>query len=153
MKKKIIFILLFVFALDILSKYLVFNYVSFGTSKVVIKNFFTLVPIKNTGAAFSFLDNNNALLIVISIGILAYIIYSLRNLKLTKLTTISYGLLIGGLLGNLYDRIFYSYVRDFLSFRFIKWDFAIFNVADIAIVVGAILLFILMIKGHMKYED
>ena len=84
---------------------------------------------------------------------MAYIIYSLRNLKLTKLTTISYGLLIGGLLGNLYDRIFYSYVRDFLSFRFIKWDFAIFNVADIAIVVGAILLFILMIKGHMKYED
>lgn len=153
MKKRIVFIILFIFGLDILSKYLVFNHVEYGTSKVLIPNFFALVPVKNTGAAFSFFSNNNLILILISILILLYILYTLKNLKLTKTTTISYGLIIGGIFGNLYDRIFLRHVRDFISLKFYKWDFAIFNIADIAIVVGAVLLFILMIRGKMKYDD
>ena len=99
------------------------------------------------------MDNNNILLILISIAILFYLIWLLRKDKTTVLSDVSYGLLIGGLLGNLYDRLFLSYVRDFLSFRIFNYDFAIFNVADIAIVIGAILLFITFIKGSKKYED
>ena len=153
MKKRALFIISIVLSIDLLSKFLVFKYVTFGSSKIIIKNFFKILPVKNTGAAFSFFDNNNILLILISLGILIYLIYYFRTIKSTFVSDFSCGLLIGGLLGNLFDRIFLSYVRDFFSFKLFKWNFAIFNVADIAIVIGAFILLLLLVKGCSKNDN
>lgn len=153
MKKRLVIIAIITIFIDLFSKFLVFKHISYGSSKIIINGFFTIFPVKNTGAAFSFLDNNNLLLILISLVILFYLIYSIRKQKSSFLFDLSYALLIGGLIGNLFDRVFLSYVRDFLSFKIFNYNFAIFNVADIAIVVGAIFLFILMVKGSSKDEN
>ena len=84
-------------------------------------------------------DNMNFFLIPASIIVLVYLLRYIRYAENTKLNCISYGLIIGGLLGNLYDRLLFGYVRDFLSFNFWSFDFAIFNVADMAIVIGVII--------------
>lgn len=153
MKKRLVIIAIITIFIDFFSKFLVFKYISYGSSKTIINNFFTILPVKNTGAAFSFMDNNNLLLILISLVILFYLIYSIRKQKSSFLFDLSYALLIGGLIGNLFDRVFLSYVRDFLSFKIFNYNFAIFNVADIAIVIGAVLLFILTVKGSSKDEN
>ena len=152
MKKRLFLISLIVLFLDILSKYLVFGIVKYENSKVIISNFFTILPTKNYGAAFSIFENANMFLIVVSTLILMYLFILIKKQSLNKLSIFSYGLLIGGLIGNLYDRIIYSYVRDFFSFTIFGKDFAIFNVADIAIVIGAILLMFNIFKEGSKNE-
>lgn len=153
MKKRLILVIFLVFFVDLLSKFLIFKYISYGSSKIIIKDFFAIVPVKNTGAAFSILNDSKVLLILISLSVLIYLIYLSIKQKMNKTNFITYGLLIGGLLGNLFDRLFLSYVRDFFSFNIFGYDFAIFNVADIAIVIGAMLLFISMFKGSRSYEN
>lgn len=140
MKKKTLIVAFIVLFLDLLSKYLIFGLLDTNLKYTLIKGFFSINPIKNYGAAFSILEDSNILLISISVIILIYLLLMIRKEKDRFLNYLSYGLLIGGLLGNLFDRLFFSYVRDFISFTFFKYDFAIFNIADIGIVVGAIIL-------------
>jgi len=71
---------------------------------------------------------------------LIYLLVLINKQKDTLFNYLSYGLLIGGLLGNLFDRIVFKYVRDFISFTFFDYEFAIFNVADMAICIGVILI-------------
>ena len=153
MKKKSLIISAVVIFLDLLSKYLVFLFFPYQEEKTVIKNFFQLYPIKNKGAAFSSFENMNYLLISISVIILIYLIFTVLKRNGGLIKAFSYGFLIGGLIGNLFDRLIYGYVRDFLSFSFGNFNFAIFNVADIFIVVGAILLFIFSFKEGRKSEN
>ena len=150
MKKRVLIISFITLFLDLLTKYLIFGIDKFEDSVVVIKNFFKITPIKNFGAAFSTFENMNILLITISVIILIYLLYTVTKIKKTWLNAISYGILIGGLLGNLYDRLFFGYVRDFLSFKFWKFNFAIFNVADFGIVVGIILVLLLGVKKEKE---
>lgn len=150
MKKKVLIISFITLFIDLLTKYLVFSIDTFSDSVVVIKNFFKITPIKNYGAAFSTFENMNILLISISVIILIYLLYTITKVKNTKLNALSYGLLIGGLLGNLFDRLVFGYVRDFLSFKFFSFNFAIFNIADIGIVIGIFLLLILGIKKEKE---
>ena len=70
-----------------------------------------------------------------------------------KIEIIGYSLLLGGAIGNLIDRIVYGYVIDFLDFYIFKYDFPIFNVADIGIVVGIILLLVSMILEVYKNDN
>lgn len=146
MKKRILIIISCVLFIDLFSKYLIFHIIGNEGSKIIIKNFFSLSLVRNFGAAFSSFQNMNLILIFVSLIILGYLLYLLRSLKDTFLNSLSYGLLVGGLLGNLFDRMVFGYVRDFLSFRIFGYDFAIFNFADAAIVVGAILMVLLSFK-------
>jgi signal peptidase II len=77
----------------------------------------------------------------------------MKEYKNSKLKLWGFSLLIGGLLGNLVDRIIFGYVRDFFDFYIFGYDFPIFNVADIGVVVGILILIILIIKGDLVNED
>jgi len=109
----------------------------------LIKNFFSLYYVRNTGAAFSLLENNTTFLIIITV---IYIILINKLIKketeFSKLTITSLGLILGGIFGNFIDRIIRRGVIDYLAFTIFKYDFPIFNLADIAIVIGLILLLI-----------
>lgn len=93
--------------------------------------------VKNTGAAFSILSNNTWLLSAISvIFVIAVLIYRIVAKPKGVLLNIALVLFFAGALGNAIDRVAYGYVVDFIS---IKWfDFPVFNIADMAIVMGAV---------------
>lgn len=108
----------------------------------IIPNFFSLYYIENEGAAFSILGG--ARIILILVGVIALFIldrFINREKKISKLGVISLGMIIGGILGNMIDRILYGVVIDYLAFDLFNYSAPVFNIADIAITVG-ILLFI-----------
>lgn len=109
-------------------------------SIIVIPNFFKLELAFNTGGAWSILNGNVGVLILLNILILFILFKMSSKIKETCLKNISYVCLIAGTVGNLLDRIFYGAVTDFLSFNFWEYHYPIFNLADIMIVVGAFLL-------------
>ncbi|WP_136248729.1 signal peptidase II [Halomonas borealis] len=105
--------------------------------------FFNLTLLHNTGAAFSFLADHPgwqrwlfaAIAVAASIGLTLW----MKRLKASeRLLAVSLALIIGGALGNLYDRLVHGYVVDFLSFHAAGWYYPAFNVADIGITLGAI---------------
>lgn len=115
----------------------------------IINNFFSLTYVKNYGGAWGILNNNLFLLITISIfALLTINKYISSDVNTTKLSIVSYGMLIGGIFGNLIDRIFRGYVVDFLNFNIFNYDFPVFNIADMLIVVGIILMIIEVIGGY-----
>ena len=143
MKKRLLTYLVLVITLigDLLTKFLIKN-----KNIIIINNFLTFTYTKNTGAAWSLLAGRRFFLIIISVLFLGLIIYYSFKFKNNKRNNIAFGLIIGGLLGNLFDRIFYGYVRDFISLKFGNYYYPIFNVADIAIVISIILIIIAIIK-------
>lgn len=111
--------------------------------------FFHLTYVENTGAAFGMGFNRNGFFIGLSMVLLCVLFY-LQSLWSKKSRWLEAGLLLvaGGALGNLYDRIFYGYVVDFLDFR--VWP--VFNVADSCVTVGACCLAWGMRKEDLKKE-
>ena len=116
----------------------------------LIDNFFNITVAHNTGAAWSILSGYRIFLICLSIFEL-FIVYNvfIKGQKLNKRDNIVLGILIGGILGNLIDRIVYGYVIDFLDFKIFGYNFPIFNLADSMIVISVILLIYLICKGDM----
>ena len=148
--KKISLITFGLFIIDRISKILITNYFSLNVKHKIINNFFYITYCKNEGAAFSILSGNTLFLIFITFIILFIIYKNIKNKEnISNLSIISYSLLLGGILGNLYDRIFYGYVIDFLDFIIFKYNFAIFNLADTFIVIGAFML--LIFEGSDKF--
>ena len=125
---------------DYISKIAVLGSFSPGESRVVT-SFFNLVLVFNKGAAFSFLATAQGwqTLLFAVIAIVASFVIGVLILKNKekKLFCGGLGLILGGALGNLYDRIAYGQVVDFLDFHAMGWHFPAFNVADSAITVGA----------------
>lgn len=133
---KITFIVLL---LDQFIKFIINKYMEINTFIKVIPNFFKIYYVRNTGAAFSILENNTILIIIISVVFLVILDYYIKHEKeFTKLSIISLGMIMGGIFGNLMDRIIYHSVIDYLSFA----SFPIFNLADIGICIGVGLLII-----------
>ena len=136
-KKLIYYISFFLFILDQIIKILIQKNMSLYQEITIIPDFFSLNYVKNTGAAFSLLQNNSTILLLISflsVIILNYYIFKEKNI--TKISKISFGILLGGIYGNLFDRIIYRSVIDYLSFSVFNYSFPIFNLADIGITVG-----------------
>ncbi len=139
-------ITILVLGFDYLIKFLLTN-----KSFTIIKNFFMFNYTKNYGAAWSILNNQRIVLILVSlIFLVALFVYSFR-FKSNIRNKIAFGLVFGGLLGNLLDRIIYGYVRDFISLQFGSYQYPIFNIADIAIVIGIIFIIIAIIKKEDVY--
>lgn len=117
----------------------------------VIPNFFSIKYVQNTGAAWGIFSDQTMLLTIIgAIFLIVLNRYLAKEFKFTKFSMIGYGFLIGGMIGNLVDRILHGYVIDFLSFRIFSYDFPVFNVADILIVVGVFFLVVDLIRGEIN---
>lgn len=147
MNKKIVVISTILLIIDQITKALV----ELGDLHLsVIPNVFRINYYENTGAAFSIMEGKVQSLILISIVMLV-IIYSMTfSYDESKSTNFSFGLLFGGVLGNLVDRVFCGYVRDFIDFNIFGYNYPVFNFADVFIVLGVILLLIITIKGEKK---
>lgn len=145
MRKKICIFSILIFLIDLVSKFIIIHY-EYELPIVVIDNFFSITKVTNYGAAFSMLSGFTLFLIFIGLFVLFYIYEYLLKDVTNKVELVGYILVIGGVLGNLFDRIFYGKVIDFLSFKFGDYHFPIFNFADIFICVGIVLVII----GYLK---
>ncbi len=153
MKKKIIIIAVFVLIIDIITKILVDNSFNLNESNVIISNFFYLTKIYNDGASWSILAGHPLIIIIISIVILIMLLIYQSRFKHNLRNIIAFGFLYGGIMGNLLDRVLYTYVIDFLDFKIFGYDFPVFNLADIFIVMGIFLLLIAVFKKEDEYGN
>ncbi|MBF0786124.1 lipoprotein signal peptidase [Muribacter muris] len=131
-------------AADLFSKYIVVQRFELGES-INILPIFNLTYARNYGAAFSFLAEHSGWQKYVFLGLavvisLALVVMLFKNNASQKLQNSAYGLIIGGALGNAIDRAYHDYVVDFLHFYWDQYHYPVFNVADIAICVGAGLL-------------
>jgi len=134
-------------------KFFVSSKLILNQSNIIIKDFLNITYVQNTGAAFSLFSGNKWLLIVI--GLLALVGLSIYIYKLADITDFdmfTYSLLLGGILGNLIDRIIHGYVIDYISLNIFGYHFPIFNFADMCIVISVVLIFIGMLKGDLWKE-
>jgi signal peptidase II len=150
MKKKIYIYSLLYCLLDQLTKYIIDNNLIFNHNYSIINKFFYLTKIYNYGASWNILNNMCLLIIILSFVFLYFIIKYYPNFKKNKRNNIAFSLLIGGILGNLIDRIIHGYVIDYFHFYLFGYDYPIFNIADIGIVIGVILIIISIWKGEDK---
>lgn len=150
----LIFITLIIIIFDVISKIFISNILILNKSITIIPNFFYLTYTHNYGGAWSIFDNSTLFITIVSFLIIIGIIYYLFKNKVTKkIEIVGYSLLLGGAIGNLIDRIVYGYVIDFLDFYILGYDFPIFNIADIGIVVGIIFLLVSMILEVYKNDN
>lgn len=149
MKKRIFILSGIVALIDQISKLVVVNTLKTSGSLVIIQDFFNLTYVENDGAAWGIFSGNRWFLIIISIiAIYAVIKYFLLDVNVSKIEFVGYSLLLGGIIGNLIDRIFNGYIVDFIEFIFGNYHFPVFNMADMAIVIGvAMVVIYLMINA------
>ena len=106
----------------------------------IIPGFFNLVHVGNTGAAWSLFSGKSTMLALLALSTLAAIFFWRKSLGLRVLPVqISFGLLCGGIVGNLIDRMVHHHVIDFLDFHFGNYTYPTFNVADSGICIGVII--------------
>lgn len=149
-------IALMVVALDRISKIAARDSLSSYVGVPVIPGLVRLVHTENPGAAFSFLSEGNPILrSIVLIGVSAVVLLFVVNALwknhpsfATPLIRLGLALVLGGAAGNLYDRVLHGTVTDFIEVYHGSWSFPVFNVADSAITVGAILLLFDMLILH-----
>jgi len=139
---------------DQLTKQWVVVQYSYGVSDSITA-FFNLVHVHNYGAAFSFLNNEGGwqrwgFSVFATVVSLIIIVWLIRLSPQQQLEGYALAFILGGALGNLYDRVTLGYVIDFLDFHWSGWHFPAFNVADSGITLGAILIVIDGILRHKR---
>lgn len=128
---------LLIAGIDRAAKYLILDKLSQGQSIEIIPKIFHLTLVLNTGAAFGIFKNGRVFFTASSLLVIALIVfYALYCRRLGLFLSIAMGLILGGAIGNLIDRLVFGHVIDFLDFRI--WP--VFNIADSSITIGAILL-------------
>nr|WP_027632881.1 signal peptidase II [Clostridium hydrogeniformans] len=134
--------------LDRVTKIYALNNLAGKKDLIIIKDFFQFSYLENRGAAFGIFQNRVIFLTLFTcILISAMIFYLYKNRKSSKLLAISLSMVISGAIGNLFDRVYYKYVVDFILLHYKDvYYYPTFNVADILVVVGTVLLGIYIIK-------
>ena len=160
-RRPILFLLaLVVIALDQFTKFLIIQNVRSGAHIPVIPGVFWITHVLNTGAAFSLLaDNTNpdtVRYVLIAFSVIAAIIVAtmiVRTGRTITLSAIALALILGGALGNLYDRIFRHVVIDFLEVHIVHYHWPDFNVADSCICIGACILVLEIFRPQAPEPD
>ena len=148
-----------VFALDQVTKLWIAAELPFNTYGSpghieIVPGFFNLVHVGNTGAAWSLLSGRSTLLAVLALITLGAIFFCRRHLALEQRPVqICFGLLCGGIGGNLLDRVIYGHVVDFLDFHFGSYIYPTFNVADSGIVCGVALYILFSFRPTPSIES
>lgn len=153
MNKRILILSAFVLLVDQITKAVIETHLKLNHSISLIKNFFKLTLCHNEGAAWGIFSNYKIIIILCTILAILLIYHFIYCFKKNKRNDIAFGLLLGGLAGNLIDRIIFGYVRDFFDFYIFQYDYPVFNIADIAIVIGVFLLVIAVFKGEDLSEN
>ncbi|TNC82252.1 MAG: signal peptidase II [Oleiphilus sp.] len=146
-----------ILVLDLVTKYLASSHLDYALPVNVIPGFFNLTLLHNTGAAFSFLATESgwqrwffiALASLVSLALIKW----LQTLQGDRWMAIAITLILGGALGNLYDRITLGYVVDFLHFFWDDYHFPAFNIADTAISIGAAMMILDLFRKHEDQEE
>lgn len=151
MKKKIFLITLITIIVDQIIKCIIcFN----NVNVVLIPNFLSLIYTENTGVAFGMLSNQRILIIGLSIALIFWLCLmvnkEIKEKKIQKVQIAAYGILFGGIIGNLVDRIVRGVVIDYVSLKLFGYHFPIFNLADLAITIGVILITFMFLKDDNK---
>lgn len=150
----VIIILLCVFA-DQITKYLVVKDLKGRSALVLVKDLLKFDYVENRGAAFGILQNQKIFFVIvtiISVSIISYVLFA-HYKKMSTWMIVSLSLILGGTIGNFIDRMRLDYVVDFISVRiFNKFDFAVFNLADSFIVIGAFMLILAVLFTNPTKE-
>ena len=134
-------IFIFFIAMDQLSKSLAVNMLGqVGAVQSFIPHFIRFEYRENTGMAWGLLPNARVYFIIVTLILAAFLVFLLVRYRklLPKLSKVALTVILSGAIGNLIDRIFFGYVRDFITFDFI--EFPVFNIADCCVTIGAVLL-------------
>ena len=148
MRKKSLIVAGFILLIDQIVKYSIDKKILLGNLKTVIPNFFYVSKVYNDGAAWSMLAGSTIFLAIMAILALAFLLVYQSKFLANWRNMLAFGLVYGGLLGNLLDRIIHGYVIDYLKLNFGSYNFPIFNLADVVIVSGVILIIIAILKGE-----
>ncbi|ATA59462.1 signal peptidase II [Geobacillus sp. CAMR5420] len=134
-----------VIILDQWTKWLVVRYMRLGESIPIIDNVLYITSHRNRGAAWGMLEGQFWLFYLITVIVVAAIVIYIRRLKPSeRLAGVGLGLMLGGAIGNFIDRVFRKEVVDFIHTYIGTYSFPVFNIADSALTVGVILLFVHM---------
>ena len=154
MKRKIYILAGLAVIVDQITKLLVvFNFV-LGEELTLIKNVFSFVYVRNNGGAFNIFSGNIIFLLLVSFGFIWILNkYILEKKTYLKNEIVLYGLLFGGIIGNMIDRIRVGYVIDFLAVKIFDYDFPVFNLADTFIVCSVIGLIYFTLKSGRKCKN
>lgn len=147
----IIYVVAFIGVLggDLFTKYLVDAKMQINQSQTMISNFFYFTYVHNEGAAWSLMSGSVWVFVIVALlASIALIYFFINSKKYQILARFGSVLVMAGLLGNLFDRLFLGYVRDFIDFVVLGYNFPVFNIADIGVVVGVIIIMI-----EVLFED
>lgn len=143
--KLLLGLVLLVFVLDQATKLLIIHHLPFGAFYPpqcieVIPGFFNLVHVGNTGAAWSLFSGHSEVLALVGVLALVLLWFFRKTLQLERIPSQwAFGLIIGGIIGNIIDRFRYGHVVDFLDFHLADSHWPSFNVADSGITIGVVL--------------
>ena len=136
---------------DLVSKYLIDGGLEVGESVKFLPGFIDIVIVHNDGSAWGLFAGFQIFLIVLTfLFLLALVWYTLAEKIQHPLYHVAIGFVVAGCLGNLFDRIAFGYVRDFLHFEFMP-NFPVFNIADVCLTVGVLLFVAYVIVEIVKY--
>ena len=153
MRTKSLIIALFILIIDQIVKISVDAFLHVSELVTVIPNFFYFTKVYNDGAAWSIFDGSVTFLIIIAIVALIFLISYQKLFQKNFRNVAAFALIYGGLFGNLVDRIIYGYVIDYIKILIGSYNFPVFNLADMAIVSGFILLIYAVVRGEDKNEN
>ena len=141
-----------ILVLDLVTKYVIDGMYEEGTGVSAIPGLFNIISVHNYGAAWGIFEGSQVMLIIMSLIFLGiFIWYFIVEKKKSWLFIVTFAFLFAGCLGNLYDRIVFGYVRDFIQFAF--WQsFPIFNFADTFLTIGVIMFIIYLLIPLFKKQ-
>lgn len=130
--------------LDQVTKWIIATKLTIGEEISVIGNFFLITSHRNRGAAFGILQEQRWFFLIITTVVVCAIVWYMRHVRKTGSVALltGLGMILGGAIGNFWDRALHGEVVDFLLFNFGSYSFPIFNIADSGIVIGVILVLI-----------